>query len=257
MFERQKEPADRTVASDDKEYEHLAQRAALLLTNSFKVLIDDSIKKVLDHIFIDFAPLRNQLNQILNKQQEILDQILAKLAQLETQSTKNQTSQQQIVYSLQHIEKQLDQLIAESKLLENASRENHLLSQEHYQDHIVQPMVHSLFPIIDFINDAEDRSGEPATDRKIDTNELTGAIFTQLQQFLAVYQIEPIRHRPKAKFNPSLMRPVKTVTTENRQLDNRIAKSLRVGFWWRKERVLRFETVALYKFKDSKSETVN
>lgn len=257
MFERQKEPEDMPVGRDDKEYEHLAQRAAVLLVNSFKVLFDDSIKKVTDHIFIDLAPLRSQLNQILNKQQEILDQMPAKLAQLETLPTKLQTSQQQIIYSLQHIEKQLDQQIAESRLLENASQENRLLSQEHYQDHIVQPMVRSLFPIVDFINDAKDRSTDPATDKKMDADELIEAISIQLQQFLAVYQIEPIRHKPKAKFDHRLMRPVKTVTTDNRQLDNRIAKSLQAGFWWRKETILRFESVALYKFKDSKSITAN
>jgi hypothetical protein len=257
MFERQKESENGTVGEGDKEYEHLAQKAALLLVNSFKALLDDSIKKLTDHIFIDLAPLRSQLNQILNKQQEILDQMPADLAQLETLPTKVQTNQQQIIYSLERIEKQLVQLNAESKLLENASQENRLLGQEHYQNDIVQPMVRSLFPIVDFINDAKDRSTNPDADKKIDADGLIDAIFTQLQQFLAVYQIEPIRHKPKAKFDPRMMRPVKTVPTDNRQLDNRIAKSLQAGFWWRKERILRFESVALYKFKDSKSITEN
>jgi molecular chaperone GrpE (heat shock protein) len=250
MFERQKEPEDMPVGRDDKEYEHLAQRAAVLLANSFKVLTDDSIKKVTDHIFIDFAPLRSQLNQILNKQQEILDQIPAKLAQLETLPAKVQTNQQQIIYSLERIEKQMDQLIAGNKLLENASQENRLLSQEHYQDHIVQPMVRSLLPVFDFVEEARNGTSEHSNG---EVQEFAEGLSIQLQQFLAAYQIEPIQHQPGAKFDPREMRPVKTVSIHDKQLADRVARSLQAGFRCGRERLLRPESIALYKYREPKS----
>jgi len=250
MFERQKEPEDRTVVRDEKEYEHLAQRAAVLLANSFKVLTDGSIRKVTDQLVIDLAPLRSQLSQSLYKQQQILDPVPAKLTQVETQLTKVQTSQQQVIYSLEHIEKQLEQHNAESKLLENASQENHLLSKEHYQEHVIQPMVRSLFPLFDFIE--ETRCSMAEHDDNGEIQEFVEGVFIQLRQFLSAYEIEPIWHKPRAKFNPSLMKPVKTVATDNSQLDSRVAKSLQAGFWWRRERILRFETVTLYKFREAK-----
>jgi len=154
---------------------------------------------------------------------------------------------------LERIEKQLDQLIAGNKLLENASQENRILSEEHYQDHIVEPMVRSLFPVIDLINDAKNRNMDSGKDENTGANGLTEAIFIQLQQFLSAYQIEPIQHQPGAKFDPRQMRPLKTVSTQDKRLADRVARSLQAGFRCGRERLLRPESIALYKYCQPKS----
>lgn len=251
MLDRGNEPKDEPKSKDDKQYEHFSQTAAELLIKSIKALTDESIKKVREQIVIDLAPLHIQQNQILNKQQEILDQLPAKLTQLETQLTKVQTSRQQIVYSLERIEKRMEQLIeAQMRLLETSAKENQLLTEEHYQNCIIQPMVRSIFPAFDFIQDFRDnhKEGEQHNDRSLD--DLTEGIFIQLRQFLSVYEVQLIQCRPGAKFDPRQMRPVKTVSTHNKRLDNRVAKSLRAGFRWRQDNPLRFESVVLYKYQE-------
>lgn len=160
------------------------------------------------------------------------------------------TKLQQVIYSQQATEKQLEALISQNRLLENASKESHLLSQDHYQQYIIEPMARSLFAVFDDIENAKRRCRETEHMDSPPVCDVLDAVFIYIRQFLSVYQIEPVKHRPNSKFDPKVMRPVKIVVTENKDLDNRIAKSLQMGFRWQEDRLLRPESVTVFKYEE-------
>ncbi len=174
----------------------------------------------------------------------IAEKVLENLIPMASQLTKIETQQKQSNFQLDSIEKVLSNLSSYSKLLENASQTNHLLSKQHYEDYIVQPMARSLFAVIDLIEDAR----KSCKDNTQDQVELIKVIKVQLEQFFQNYGIKVIRHQPGSQFNPQLMKPVSKVTTTDKSLDGCIAKSLQAGFIWNQQRLLRPESVSIYKF---------
>ena len=167
-----------------------------------------------------------------------------KLMQLDHELHKVQIKQQQFAYNFEAIKQSLEKLSANNTLLENASRANQHLTNDHYSQHIIEPMACSLFATIDLIEDAQSSSPQQPN------NELGDAIKTQLLQFLAGYGIEVIRHKEGCEFDRKLMNPVNTVSTQDKNLDGRIAKSLLSGFRWKDQKLLRAESVSLYKFEN-------
>lgn len=178
----------------------------------------------------------------------IAEKILESLIPMASQLTKVETQQKQLNFQLGSVEKILTNLSSHSKLLENASQANHILSKQHYEDHIIQPMLRSLFVVIDLIEDGckswKDGQGQ-ATQPQI---ELLEAIKVQLEQFFQNYGIEVVRHRPNSRFNPQFMKPVSKISTSNNELDGLVARSLQIGFRWNQQRLLRPESVSIYKF---------
>ena len=167
-----------------------------------------------------------------------------------------ETKQQQSIYHLEVIRKQLEAFLANNKLLENASLENQTLTKQHYEDHVILPMVRSIFPVFDIIQDSRNSwngNGGLADQQIMD---FANAIWTQLQQFLLNYDVDIISHKPKATFEHQIMKPVRTEPTNNRDLDGLMARSLQVGLKFGKHRLLRLETVSLYKYRPSQIETV-
>ncbi len=178
----------------------------------------------------------------------IAEKVLESLIPMASQLTKVETQQKQLNLQLGSIEKILGNLSSHSKLLENASQTNHILSKQHYENHIIQPMVRSLFPVIDIIEDAckswKDGQGQ-ATQPQI---ELLEAIKVQLEQFFANYGVEVIQHLPNTQFNRQLMKPVSRVSTTDKRLDGLVAGSMQIGFRWNQQRLLRPESVSIYKY---------
>jgi len=208
-------------------------------TNNHNSQQFDVAAMVLGEALLQFLERSN--SRIAEKVLETLIPMVSQLAQIETQ-------QKQSSFQLDSIEKILSNLSSHSKLLENASQTNHILSKQHYEDCIIQPMVRSMFPVIDIIEDAckswkdnQSRTNQPQV-------ELLEAIKTQLQQFLGNYGIEIVRHKPNSRFNPQLMKPVSRVSTSNKELDGLLARSLQSGFKWNQHRLLRPESVSIYKF---------
>ena len=171
--------------------------------------------------------------------------------QLLHQANKIETKQQQSVYDFESIKQQLENRASVSKLLENASEMNHLLAKQHYDEHVIQPMVRSLFPVLDLIEDARKHwsSSQQVT-------ELFDAVWSQMEQFMAVYDVHVIKHGTNDKFNPQTMKPVKCIAIGDSQIDGCVAESLQVGFKFGKERMLRLETVSLFKFQPSQTKTI-
>ena len=233
-----------------------AQNVASVFLEGITVLIRQATKPVFDRITVESTSLQKQLSQLETTQQAIRDHVDTRFVSLDAQLGKVLTGQQQLTYYLERIEKLLEQVRAENKLLEDISRENHLLGEQHYRQHIVEPMVRSLFPVFDFVEDARNAAFEHNL-QDAALEKLIDGILIQLEQFLSAYEIEPVRHKPRAKFDPSMMRPVKTFYTGENELDGRVAKSLQTGFRWGFEKLLRPESVAIYKYKEQQVNIVN
>ena len=196
------------------------------------------------------ALLAKGLNQLIDRERDRAIQGLAKQgAPLFHELGQVQVKQQQALHELEAMRKQFEVLLATHKLLENASVENQILGDQHYEEHVILPMVRSLFPILDLLYDAKvswKKADESPGDQFI---AFADAIWTQLRQFLFQYEVEIIRHRPHARFDARLMRPVKVHATGNRSLDGLVAQCLQVGFRRGEDRLLRLETVSLYGYR--------
>lgn len=188
------------------------------------------------------ANLKKLMSESVNDRiGNIPDQIL----QITHQLNQIQTRQQQFAYNFESIGDYLKKNSSNSKLLENAVTASQVLTDEHYQKHIIEPMAYSLFAVIDIIEDSR-RSSSNVTNC-----DLLDAIKSQLLQFFVGYDIKIIQHKKDSNFDPKLMKPVNIVPTEDKKLDGYVAISLQPGFCW-KNKLLRAESVSLYKY-----ETVN
>ncbi len=174
------------------------------------------------------------------------------IVKLSNQVSQAETRQKQSLYDLESVKQQLEKLASINMLLENASETNQLLSQEHYSQHIIEPMVRSLFPIFDLITD----SHKHHSDLSCKEMTLMRSINSQLQQFIANYGIEIIKHTAGDSFNPKTMKPIKWEITSEERPEKSIARSLQIGFRSGQTRILRMETVSLYKYQPSETNSV-
>ena len=169
-------------------------------------------------------------------------QILSQLGQIETR-------QKQITYSLETLRNKVDDLCSLKNLLEQEGQSKRILTNQHYEEHVIQPIAKALAPITDMVEDARKTlrpSKDPSDDGCMD---LVDAIYSQLKQFFTNFGVESISHKPNTRFNPKLMKPVKVVPTANIDLDGCVAESLLTGLMLNKDRLLRPESVSLYKYK--------
>jgi len=186
----------------------------------------------------------------------IAEKVLESLIPMASQLTKVETQQKQLNFQLGSIEKVLSNLSSYSKLLENASQTNLLLGKQHYEDHIIQPMARSLFAVIALIEDARKPRKDNSCQAGQDQAELIEAIRIQMEQFFANYGVELIRHLPNTQFNRQLMKPVSRVSTSNKKLDGLVAGSLQIGFMWNQQRLLRPESVSIYKYVEANIKSI-
>jgi len=251
MFGQNIGPNDEVMTPNIKEYPDSAQRPAPILGGALAGLIEQAVQQISCWMEGRQSALERGLSQSIAKQQACCDRVLTRLEALEAQLAKLEAGQRQVLYELGVLQDQQRRLEEESKLLENASNENRLLAEQHYQQHIIEPMARSLFAVFDFVEDVRKVASVGGREDDAHIDALIEGILVQLRQFLSVYEIEPLRHSPTAKFDPSVMRPVKIIHTDNKPLDNRIGESLRSGFRWRQRVLLRPESVTLYKYKET------
>ena len=177
--------------------------------------------------------------------EEVSEQII----RLSNQISQVENKQQQSLNHLESIRQLLENTVSAGNLLKKASETNLLLGKQHYQEHIIEPMLRSLFPVFDIIADSRrhhDNSAGNATS-------LTDSIYSQVRQFIANYDIEIIEHSSGDSFNPKTMKPIKWEITSQEHLEKSVAQSLRVGFRTGQTRILRPETVSLFKYQPSKT----
>ena len=194
------------------------------------------LNKAIIHLFCGID------NSLSEKLQTHNLQISSQLGQIET-------GQKQITYSLETLRNKVDDLCSLKNLLEQEGQSKRILTNQHYEEHVIQPIAKALAPITDMVEDARKTlrpSEDPSDDGCMD---LVDAIYSQLKQFFTNFGVESISHKPNTRFNPKLMKPVKVVPTANIDLDGCVAESLLTGLMLNKERLLRPESVSLYKHK--------
>ncbi len=182
-----------------------------------------------------------------NSTQDMAEQNIPMLYQMGQVETK----QQQCLHHLEALGKQLQTLTANHKLLENAGRSNDLLGQQHYQQHVLEPLLRSVFPVFDLIRNAMDA----LEDKSSQFQNILQTVWSQLEQFLVNYDVHIIQHTAGDVFDPKTAKPMKWQPTTDQALDRHICESLQIGFRWGQERILRQESVSLYKFEADETNT--
>ncbi len=207
------------------------------------------VKKGTDAAFEMFEALGQVVGVYVNKHLKNLPEVMM---QLMHQLQQVETKQQQFQYDINSLKQQLEVMTSMNNLLENAGKTNHLLSKQHYDEHIIQPLTRSVLPVFDIIEDAGRRC-----EKDPKTADIFDALLSQLQQFLAVYDVKVIRHSTNDKFDPRQMKPIKWIPTPNREQDGLVAQSMQIGFGFSNERMLRLETVALFKYQQTEIQPNN
>ena len=212
--------------NEDNDITKEGAEAIMLFMRTFQQIIVASVKSELKDINNQVTNLSNQLSQA-------------------------ETKQKQTFFDLESVKFQIEKMASTSKLLENAGQTIELLGKQHYQQYIIEPLARSLFPVFDLISDANKHW--KSSDQVI---ELLNVIWSQMAEFLAVYDIHVINHDAKDEFNPQTMKPVAWVPVNNKILDGSIAESLQTGFRFGNERMLRLETVSLFKYQPSETKLI-
>jgi len=229
MFEKNKDIIDQN--NNNRAEDHQIQDSAIYLNRFISNLTKSVLSKTTTQVGENLLPLSSQMNE-------------------------TSTKCQQIIYLLQAIEKHNEVFLTKSKLLENASKENQLLSRQHYQEHIIEPMVRLLFPVFDVIEEARNRwSITTDTNVKRFCNTLE-QVRIQLIQFFMTYQIELIKYKPGVEFNPKYMKPVKIIHIGRKELSGRVAECLQTGFRQGEQKILRPVSVVLYEYRPVQADSV-
>ena len=179
--------------------------------------------------------------------QEVSEQVV----RLSNQVSQLENKQQQAINHLESIRQLLENTVSTNNLLEKAGQANLLLGKQHYDEHIIEPMLRSLFPVFDMIADSRKHHG----DCSCNAMSLMDSIYSQLLQFLANYDVEIFEHSPCDSFNPKSTKPIDWEITSEKHLENLIAQSLQAGFRLGQARILRMETVSLFKYQPSETNT--
>ena len=152
-------------------------------------------------------------------------------------------------YELESVKKQLEILGTNNHLLENANETIQKLNEQFYDERVILPMVRSLFPILDQVEKTSELFQDQESAHQETAAKHLAAINMQLEQFLAVFNIDQFRHETEEQFDPKVMKPLKTISTNDTALDGLIAESMQCGFK-QEQRILRMESVSLYKYEN-------
>lgn len=179
------------------------------------------------------------------------EEVSEQVVRLSNQVSQLENKQQQSINHLESIRPLLENTVSANNLLDKAGEMNHLLGKQHYEEHIIEPMLRSLFPVFDLIADSRKHQGHSGCNAA----GLMDSIYSQLQQFCANYDIETFEHSKGDSYDPKIMKPIDRENTSDKHLGNTIAQSLQIGFRSGPTRILRMETVSLFKYEPSKTNT--
>ena len=166
----------------------------------------------------------------------------SRIVRLEQMQLAHNQNLQDVESSLQKLATGLDAFYQQSQCLQQASDRLSLLSEQHYQQHVIEPLARRVFPLLDMYEEAL------SNDKQSD---LLDAFAADLYELLAGFGVEPILMSVGDAFNPSTMQPMQTVFTQQRKSDKTVASVVRQGFCCQ-SRILRTAKVALYRFDRSR-----
>ncbi len=154
--------------------------------------------------------------------------------------------QDQQACCLETVVHQIRTLESLEEMIKQSVTMNRSLSQQHFENHVIMPMVRSVVSVVDLVSEGR------AVWEKDDNSQFMDfvqAVETHLIQFLATYDVRLIRHKQLTPFNPRIMKPLKTVPTNFSKADKCVAQSLQMGIRLGKDRLLRHESVSVYQLQ--------
>ena len=172
-----------------------------------------------------------------------------RLEQVEHQDKQLTLAVKELTETLKGISDRLDVLASKTAALENASDELTRQSEHSYRTRVIEPLVRSVFPIYDIVRDTRDMLAHREKIETSNVQKLIEAVPAMLEEFLAVYNIEPFRHEQGAPFDKQQMRPLQRVPTSDQALHLTVYRSCQSGFR-QGGRILRPEAVLLNVFKE-------
>ena len=149
---------------------------------------------------------------------------------------------------VEELSKEVREANQTSKCLENSSREQALISERRYEEHVISPMLGAIVPLLDLVDEAKGNV-EKNDEMKRDSGNIMEALSTGVRQFLQIYSVETFASTPGAAFDRRSMQPVQFEPTRQQELNMTVVRSLRCGVR-RGERLLRSECVVLYRFEE-------
>lgn len=212
-----------------------------------RIPIDDQppLEQMLAQAIAQILAMPQTLEQIQQSQSEQREQI----AKLEEIHSLQGRSLQKLEGSVLTQTEAVKALYGKQDCLEQTSRQQTLLSEQHYQEHVIEPLARRVFPLIDILSEAASGSNDKLiSDAQLDLFE---ALTANMYELLADYGVEPIQTSAGGPFEAKIMKPVRFVPTLRARQDKTIESVVRPGFR-RGEQMLRPVMVALYRFKDSK-----
>ena len=186
--------------------------------------------------------------QILEQVQQSQSEQREQIAHFEEAQSLQGRSLQKLEGSFLTQTEAITALYGKHDCLEQTSRQQTLLSEQHYQEHVIEPLVRRIFPLIDILLEAV--SGSNGKLVSTARSDLFEALTANLYELLADYGVEVIQTAAGSPFDAKIMKPVRFVPTLRTRQDKKIESVVRPGFR-RGKRMLRPVMVALYRFKDS------
>ena len=185
---------------------------------------------------------------------ERLDDLERKLNSLERLVIEQISETEGLSPKIDGIEAGLKALCDRNDLLEHASQHQAQLTDQHYRDHVVGPVVRQIIPLVDMTEEALPAS--ESEDGPDSASPLIRGIRDDLQEALARLGVEQFRSPPGSSFDPKCMQPVRFEQTANQSQDRTVAEVVRAGYLM-DQKVLRPASVAIYQFKMSDQRTSN
>ena len=212
-----------------------------------RISTDDQppLEQMLARAIAQILAMPQKLEQIQQFQAEQCEQV----PQFQEAQSLQGRSLQKLEGSVLKLTEAVEALYGKQDCLEQTSRQQTLLSEQHYQRHIIEPLVRRVFPLIDMLLEATSGSdGQPHPNDQLD---LLEALKAELHELLAGYGVEPIRATAGSVFEAKTMAPARLVPTYRQENDKMVESMLRLGFR-RGEQILRAAMVSIYRFEGSK-----
>jgi len=137
----------------------------------------------------------------------------------------------------------LEAFYQRQQCMEEASRQQTLLSQQHFDRHVIEPLARQVFPLIDVLSESGSRC---QCDQGCEDH--SEAFQAELLDLLASYGIEPIHAASGSAFDAKTMQPACFMNTDQLSRDMTVKDIVRLGFR-REDRILRPVMVDLYRFE--------
>ncbi len=186
--------------------------------------------------------------QVLEQIRQSIEQQRDLIARLEKTQAMHGRDIQRLDGSVRKINSDMEAFYQRQNCMEQASERLTLLSQEHYQQHVLDPLARRILQLLDTVDEASSKGG--AQQGNNEESDICRAFRANLLELLANYGIEQISADQGSVFDPKVMRPVRFAPTDCGQRDKTVESVVRHGYV-SDSRVLRPAMVSIYRFDDS------